>query len=90
METLSAVLRVKRGIIGLSGSATAGEADAAGNAYKETIDAAYVTDGYGGSQGTANVHSDNGSSNAYDLGGYGVVPKLVGSLRRLQHLSRVS
>ena len=68
VETLSAVLRVKRGIVGLSGSATAGEADAAGNAYKETIDAAYVTDGYGGSQGTANVHSDNGSSNAYDLG----------------------
>jgi len=68
VETLSAVLRVKRGIVGLSGSATAGEADAAGNAYKETIDAAYVTDGYGGSQGTANVHSDNGSSSAYDLG----------------------
>jgi len=68
VETLSAVLRVKRGIIGLSGSATAGEADVAGNAYKETIDAAYVTDGYGGSQGTANVHSDNGSSSAYDLG----------------------
>lgn len=68
VETLSAVLRVKRGIVGLSGSATAGEADAAGNAYKETIDAAYVTDGYGGSQGAANVHSDNGSSNAYDLG----------------------
>ncbi|MBI5149863.1 MAG: hypothetical protein HZA28_03730 [Candidatus Omnitrophica bacterium] len=68
VETLNAALRVKRGIVGLSGSATAGEADAAGNAYKETIDAAYVTDGYGGTQGTANVHSDNGSSNAYDLG----------------------
>ncbi len=68
VETLGAVLRVKRGIIGLSGSATAGETDAAGNAYKETIDAAYVTDGYGGSQGAANVHSDNGSSNTYDLG----------------------
>lgn len=68
VETLGAVLRVKRGIVGLSGSATAGEADAAGNAYKETIDGAFVTDGYGGSQGTTNVHSDNGTSNAYDLG----------------------
>lgn len=68
VETVNAVLRVKRGIVGLSGSATAGEADVAGNAYKETIDAAYVTDGYGGSQGAANVHSDNGTSSAYDLG----------------------
>ncbi|MBI5024366.1 MAG: hypothetical protein HZC18_05115 [Candidatus Omnitrophica bacterium] len=68
VETLSAVLRVKRGIIGLSGSATAGEANVTGNAYKETIDAAYVTDGYGGSQGVTNVHSDNGTSSAYDLG----------------------
>lgn len=68
VETLSAVLRVKRGIVGLSGSATAGEANVTGNAYKETIDAAYVTDGYGGSQGVTNVHSDNGTSSAYDLG----------------------
>jgi len=68
VETLSAVLRVKRGIVGLSGSSTAGEADTAGNAYKETIDSSYVTDGFGGSQGATNVHSDNGSSNAYDLG----------------------
>ncbi|MBI3616828.1 MAG: hypothetical protein HY210_01210, partial [Candidatus Omnitrophica bacterium] len=68
VETLNAALRVKRGIVGLSGSATAGEANVMGNAYKETIDAAYVTDGFGGSQGAANVHSDNGTSSAYDLG----------------------
>lgn len=68
VETLNAELRVKRGIVGLSGSATAGEANVPGNAAKETIDAAYVTDGFGGSQGAANVHSDNGTNNAYDLG----------------------
>ena len=68
VETLGAVLRVKRGIVGLSGAATAGEANVAGNTYKETIDAAYVTNGYGGSQGATNVHSDNGTSSAYDLG----------------------
>ena len=68
VETLGAVLRVKRGIVGLSGSATAGEANVTGNAYKETIDAAYVTNGYAGSQGATNVHSDNGTSSAYDLG----------------------
>lgn len=68
VETLYAELRVKRGIVGLSGSSSVGEADDPGDAYKETIDGAFVTDGYGGSQGTTNVHSDNGTSNAYDLG----------------------
>ncbi len=76
VETLSAVLRVKRGIVGLSGSATAGEANVTGNAYKETIDAAYVTNGYGGSQGATNVHSDNGTSSAYDLGDTVSFPRL--------------
>ncbi len=68
VETINAMLRVKRGIVGLSGSSSVGEANNPGDAYKETIDAAYVTDGYGGSQGTTNVHSDNGTTNAYDLG----------------------
>lgn len=76
VETLSAVLRVKRGIVGLSGSATAGEANVTGNAYKETIDAAYVTDGYAGSQGATNVHSDNGTNSAYDLGDTVTFPSL--------------
>lgn len=68
VETLGAELRVKRGVVGLSGSASVGEANNPGDAYKETIDAAYVTDGYGGSQGTSGVYSDNGTSSAYDLG----------------------
>ena len=32
------------------------------------MDVSYVTDGFGGSQGTSNVFSDNGWSNGYDLG----------------------
>ncbi len=68
VETLGAELRVKRGIVGLNGSASVGEANNPGDAYKETIDAAYVTDGYGGSQGMSGVYSDNGASSAYDLG----------------------
>jgi len=68
VSTLNAVLRIKHGIAGLSGSATAGEVNVAGNAVKETIDASYVTDGFGGTAGTGNVHSDNGWSNGYDLG----------------------
>jgi hypothetical protein len=68
VSTLNSELRVKRGIVGLSGSATVGEANVAGNSTKETVDGSYVTDGFGGSQGTTNVHSDNGWSNSYDLG----------------------
>ncbi len=68
VETLSAELRVKRGTVGLSGSSTVGEADIAGNAYKETVDGVFVTDGWGGNQGAISVHSDNGTASAYDLG----------------------
>jgi hypothetical protein len=76
VSTLDASLRVKRGIVGLSGSATAGDANVAGNTVKETISGSYVTDGFGGSQGTANVNSDNGWSNSYDLGDSITFPSL--------------
>src|SRR3989338_3345240 len=68
VETLNAELRVKRGIVGLSGGSSVGEPNVAGNSLKETVDAAYVTNGYGGNKGSANVYSDNGWSNTYDLG----------------------
>lgn len=68
VESLDAFLRIRRGRAGLSGTATAGEPDFSGNAYKETLNAVYVTDGYGGNAGAANVYSDNGSQNPYDLG----------------------
>jgi hypothetical protein len=76
VQTLNSELRVKRGIVGLSGSATAGEPDFTGNAFKETIDGSYVTDGFGGNQGTLNVYSDNGWSNGYDLGDAIAFPSL--------------
>ena len=68
IETLNAELRVKNGMIGLDGDASAGQPDASGDIYKETIDGAYVTDGFGGNQAENNVYSDNGWSNPYDLG----------------------
>jgi len=68
VETLNAKLHVKRGIIGLSGSSTVGEINVAGNAYKETADGVFTNDGFGGNQGALSVHSDNGTTNAYDLG----------------------
>lgn len=68
VSTLNAEFRVKKGLVGLSGSATVGEANVAGNSVKEAVDGIFVTDGWGGNKGTANAYSDNGTSNAYDLG----------------------
>jgi len=68
VSTLNAELRVKVGKVGLSGSATVGEVDVPANSTKETVDNVFVTNGWGGTGGTGNVHSDNGWSNSYDLG----------------------
>src|SRR3989338_8161969 len=77
VETLNAELRVKKGVVGISGGSSVGEPDDAGNSVKETIDAAYVTNGYGGNQGTNHVYSDNGWSNTYDLGDTVSFPSLA-------------
>lgn len=66
--SLNAVLRVKKGIVGLSGTAVVGDSNVTGNSVKETMDAVYAANGFGGNAGTANVRSDNGYSNGYDLG----------------------
>ena len=76
VETLNAELRVKKGLVGLSGSATVGEANVDGNGVKEQIDGVYATDGFGGNQGSAAVYSDNGNTNAYDLGNAVQFPSL--------------
>lgn len=67
-ESLSSKLRVKHGRVSISGSATAGDPQQTGNSIKETLKGTYVSDGFGGNAGTANVHSDNGYTNGYDLG----------------------
>ena len=73
-ETLKAELRVKHGLIGLSGTATAGQNyDPDGGTSKGTLDGVYVSDGFGGNQGASSVFSDNGSSHGYDLGHLGIV-----------------
>lgn len=68
VESLGAELRVKKGLVGLSGSSTVGEANNDANSVKESVEGVYVTDGWGGNQGAASVYSDNGTSTAYDLG----------------------
>lgn len=76
VQTLNAVLRVKRGIVGVSGSATVGEPNVASNSTKETVDAVYSNDGFGGNQGNNGVYSDNSTTHAYDLGDSVAFPSL--------------
>lgn len=68
VETLQSKLRVKHGRVSISGSATVGDVDQTGNGIKETLEGAYVSDGFGGTAGTGSVNSDNGYQNGYDLG----------------------
>lgn len=76
VETLNAELRVKKGLVGLTGNSQVGDADDPGDDDKETIDGAYVTDGYNGTKGADNVFSDNGTSVDYDLGDAASFPSL--------------
>jgi hypothetical protein len=70
VETLNGKLRAKHGYVSISGTASVGSPQALGGSppRKETMDGTYVSDGFGGNSGTANVYSDNGTSKRYDLG----------------------
>jgi hypothetical protein len=69
VDSLDAKLRVKHGRVALSGSATVGEPNAAGWPYlKETMDGAFVNDGFTGNAGASHVYSDNGTKADYNLG----------------------
>jgi len=73
VKSLDAKLRVKQGMVGLSGTATVGKPDDPGDPFdlEEMMDGVYVMDGgeggYGGNQGVINVHSHNGTAYGYDL-----------------------
>ncbi len=70
VRTLNAELRAKHGRVDIQGGSSVGFPDVPGGLppTKETVDGCYVTDGYGGSAGESEVHSDNGTSEAYDCG----------------------
>jgi len=84
VQTLEAKLRVKNGLVGMSGNSEIGEANATGNAFKETMDGVYVEDGWtgnsvvddGGRGDPKNVKSDNGWDDLYDLGNKVSLPEL--------------
>lgn len=76
VKTLEANLRVKKGLVGMSGNSEIGEPNLSGNTWKETMDGVYVTDGYTGTSvipdgdrgDPKHLYSDNGWDNTYDLG----------------------
>jgi hypothetical protein len=76
VKTLNANVRVRNGLVSMSGTAQIGDPDASGNDLKETVDGTYVTDGWtgnaiipdGGRGDPMNVYSDNGWDELYDLG----------------------
>jgi hypothetical protein len=76
VETLEAKLRVRSGLVGLSGNSEIGEEDVFGDSDKETMKATYVNDGWTGNSVVDDgdrgdplaVWSDNGWDELYDLG----------------------
>lgn len=81
IETLQAEVRVKHGRIGVSGTATLGSNDLIdGGMSKATLDGVYVSDGFTGNQGASSVFSDNGTSEKYDLDGYGLTFPLISGI----------
>jgi hypothetical protein len=77
VDTLEAKLRVKNGLVGMSGNSEIGEVHSTGNDYKETMEATFVNDGWTGNAVTPDaegrgdpksVESDNGWDETYDLG----------------------
>jgi hypothetical protein len=82
VQTLNAKMRVKHGRVDVSGTATVGDPHVAGGLppVKETLDGAFVSDGFGGNQGHSSVYADNGSRTQYDLGNIVRFPTLTESV----------
>ncbi|GMV93342.1 MAG: hypothetical protein AMXMBFR82_31200 [Candidatus Hydrogenedentota bacterium] len=91
VQTLEAKLRVKNGLVGMSGNSEIGEPNISGNTIKETMDGTYVSDGWtgtsvnddGGRGDPTNVWSDNGWDDSYDLGDKVPMPFLADDYREL-------
>lgn len=79
VESLAAKMRVKHGRVDISGTASVGNPNATGGspAVKEFMDGVYVNDGFGGTAGSSQVYSDNGSRMKYNLGDLVSFPSLT-------------
>ena len=98
-ESLETTLRVREGLVSLSGNSTVGEAQVAGSGRKGPVDGTYVTDGWTGNSVTndglrgipqGNVHSDNGWNALYDLGDNLEYPYLTHEWRETNGVSVIN
>jgi len=81
VETLFAELRVKNGLVGLSGSASVGVSGLVnGGSAKNTVDGTFVSAGFSGTKGDASVFSDNGTKTGYDVGNLGIKYPLISGI----------
>lgn len=81
VATLGSEVRVKHGLISVSGSATLGTSSIVdGGLSKATLDGSFVSDGYTGTQGINSVYSDNGTTNGYDLGSLGIAFPIISGI----------
>ena len=89
VETLEGKLRVKKGLVGMSGNSEIGEIYVSGDAYKESMDGTFVNDGWTGNDviddgdrgDPQSVYSDNGWDEGYDVGNYVSMPFLTDDWR---------
>lgn len=89
VETLNANLRVKHGLVGMSGNSEVGSAQTTGNNYKETMDGTFINDGWTGNAvvddgdrgDPLHVSSDNGWDELYDCGNKVSFPLLTDDWR---------
>ena len=83
-ETLNAKLRVRHGLVGMSGNSRIGQPYSSGSTVKQMMNGTYLTDGWSGKKTTpdggrgipTDVYSDNGWNALYDLGDKVPFPKL--------------
>lgn len=76
VQSLSAKVRVRKGLVSLGNTSYIGEANVPGDSDKETVDGTYNTTGWTGTGVTPDggrgdptvVYSDNGWDNGYDIG----------------------
>jgi len=91
VETLDAMLRVRRGRVALSGDAHIGQEFVSGSGLKGPMDGVYVTDGWTGNsvnptpdgrgEPWKGFYADNGSQETYDLGNRVSFPLLTDDWR---------
>ena len=91
VEYLRAKLRVRRGLVGMSGNSEIGQPYVAGATVKDTMDGVFVNDGWSGNQVIdnggrgipKNVYSDNSHTALYDLGNRVAMPMLSDDWRNV-------